>query len=229
MVKCKQQLIVSYLAKLGSIVIPMLILNTAFTQTIKRDPNPRKDEANFFYKPEYTLFDYWTDEPILPDSYGRYNIFCASNEVKTPSAFHGTAQQVANQKLYKFKNFQNCKNWCNGVIFTPGNSISHQTVYGLALSFQESNINSDSRIDSVIQLGEQSVRPQKLLNTSGISNSIKFYEKPLYLTKNVTAQQFRPKQSYKNYREEIEIVLRGLDSLSSIIKAYAIDLSTYEV
>ncbi|MFM7681500.1 MAG: hypothetical protein ACKO7P_01995 [Bacteroidota bacterium] len=87
------------------------ILNS---QNIKRDPDSRKDFANVFYKRQYTLFDLWTDEPIFPDNKGIYNIYYATNENRTPKSFSGTAIQLQDMTVYKFKNYSNCKYWCDG-------------------------------------------------------------------------------------------------------------------
>lgn len=80
----------------------------------KRDPNPRKDFANVFYNPKYTLFDLFTDEPIFPDSRGVYHIYAATNENKIPKPLKGNAQEISEATVYKFKNYKNCKAWCDG-------------------------------------------------------------------------------------------------------------------
>jgi hypothetical protein len=89
---------------------------------IKRDPDFRKDYANVFYKPQYTLFDLWSDEPIFPDGNKIYHIYYASNEDKTPKEFNGTGYQLSGYQVYKFKNYENCKNWCDGVTYKVNSS-----------------------------------------------------------------------------------------------------------
>ncbi len=84
---------------------------------INRDPDNRKDYANVFFKTQYTLFDYWSDEPIFPDENEIYHIYYATNENKTPKEFIGTAYQLSTYIAYKFSNFENCKNWCEGAIY----------------------------------------------------------------------------------------------------------------
>jgi serine/threonine protein kinase len=79
-----------------------------------RDPEPRKDRANVFYNRKYTLFDHWSDEPIFPDENGIYNIYYSTNEDKRPWSFSGTALELENKTVYKFKNYYNCKSWCDG-------------------------------------------------------------------------------------------------------------------
>jgi hypothetical protein len=81
---------------------------------IKRDPEQRKDFANVYYNPKYTLFDFLTDEPILPDSSGLYKIYYATNEDKTPRSLQGNGEEIAKHSVYKFKNFLNCNKWCTG-------------------------------------------------------------------------------------------------------------------
>lgn len=94
-----------------------LISLFAVSQTIKRDPDSRKDYANVFYKTQYTLFDLWSDEPIFPDNNKIYHIYYATNEDKTPKEFNGTAYELSTYTVYKFKNYENCKNWCDGVVY----------------------------------------------------------------------------------------------------------------
>lgn len=88
--------------------------NAKSDANVKRDPNPRKDYVNVFYNPEYTLFDFFTDEPIFPDQKGVYQIYTATNENKVPKLLKGTAQEISQVTVYKFKNYKNCKNWCDG-------------------------------------------------------------------------------------------------------------------
>lgn len=88
---------------------------------IKRDPDSRKDWANVFYKSQYTLFDLWSDEPIFVSSDGKFHIYYATNENKTPQELVATPQQVSTYSVYKFKNYENCKNWCDGKIYTNEN------------------------------------------------------------------------------------------------------------
>ncbi len=82
-------------------------------EKIKRDNSQKKDEANVFYKSQYTLFDLYTDEPIFPDSKGIYNIYYASNEEKFPRKISITAKELESFGFYKFKNLENCSKWCS--------------------------------------------------------------------------------------------------------------------
>lgn len=97
------------------VLIFALFTNFLFSQELKRDPDKRKDFANVYYKSQYTLFDLWSDEPIFPDQNGNYTIYTATNEDKTPRIFTGSSQKLSNTCcFYKFKNLENCKNWCSG-------------------------------------------------------------------------------------------------------------------
>ena len=78
-------------------------------QEIKRDPDTRKDWVNVFYKPQSTLFDLWSDEPIFVSSDGNYHIYYATNENKIPKELVASPQQVSTYSVYKFKNYENCE------------------------------------------------------------------------------------------------------------------------
>jgi hypothetical protein len=80
--------------------------------SISRDPRP-KDVANVFYDGNYTLFDLLTDEPILPNSDGEYDIWYSSNEDPSPYNIVMSKTQLSNHRYYKFKTKANCVQWCN--------------------------------------------------------------------------------------------------------------------
>lgn len=80
--------------------------------SIKRNPDSRKDYANLFFDPNYTLFDLWSDEPIFPNSNGIYNIYYATNEDKSPINFVGSASDMQSKVFgFKFKNKENLIKW----------------------------------------------------------------------------------------------------------------------
>ncbi len=86
------------------------------TQEILRNPEPRLDLANVFWKKEYTLFDFITDEPIFPISKGGktiYQIYYSSNEDPTAHFGEFTPEQLEKQLFYKFKNKENCQKFCD--------------------------------------------------------------------------------------------------------------------
>lgn len=87
-------------------------VNLCYCQT--RDPNTRKDIANVFWNPEYTLFDLFTDEPIYPQVNGKYAIWYSSNEDPIPRFKELTAEQLRVFAFYKFKSLENCRKWCDG-------------------------------------------------------------------------------------------------------------------
>ena len=87
-------------------------INAGLIYQIFRSPEAR-DIANVFYNSTYTLFDFYTDEPIFPNSDGVYTIYTATNENKTPRLRRGNPAEIK-EACYKFKNYSNCKNWCEG-------------------------------------------------------------------------------------------------------------------
>ncbi|GGC93953.1 hypothetical protein GCM10011508_21440 [Flavobacterium lutivivi] len=80
--------------------------------SIERDPRS-KDVSNVFYDPNYTLFDLLTDEPILPNSEGQYNIWYSSNEDPSPYNIVLSKNELSSHRYYKFKTKANCEQWCN--------------------------------------------------------------------------------------------------------------------
>jgi hypothetical protein len=79
--------------------------------SIARDPRS-KDVANVFYDPNYTLFDLLTDEPILPNSEGLYDIWYSSNEDPSPYNIVLSKNELSSYRYYKFKTKANCEQWC---------------------------------------------------------------------------------------------------------------------
>lgn len=77
-----------------------------------RDPRG-KELANVYYNPEYSLYDVVTDELIVPNNEGIYNIYYSSYKDPTPKSFVGNANELSNLRLWKFSNFENCKKWCD--------------------------------------------------------------------------------------------------------------------
>jgi hypothetical protein len=123
---------------------------------LKRDPDTRKDFANVFYKPQYTLFDMWSDEPILPDSKGVYNIYYATNENRTPNSFIGNSSQLQGMTVYKFKDYSNCKNWCDGVLYNVRNSktetnTNNSTTTATSTSTSTSTSSASNSVNGVNQ------------------------------------------------------------------------------
>ncbi|RZJ55994.1 MAG: hypothetical protein EOO44_01210 [Flavobacterium sp.] len=83
---------------------------------IKRNPDPRKDVANVFWKQKYTLFDFSTDEPIFPIIQNDkiiYKIYYSSNEDPKPYYGEFNPEQLEYHNYYKFKNKTNCMIFCN--------------------------------------------------------------------------------------------------------------------
>ena len=99
-----------------------------YSQEVKRNPDNRKDYANVFFNPKYTLFDYYTDEPIFPESDGNYHIYIASNENKVPNELNISENELSKLYFYKFKNYQNCKDWCEGKLFSKGDNLQSNSL-----------------------------------------------------------------------------------------------------
>jgi hypothetical protein len=90
--------------------------NHTTSPVISRNPEPRLDVANVFWKKEYTLFDLITDEPIFPISKGGktiYQIYYSSNEDPTPHFGEFTPEHLENHLFYKFKDKENCIKFCD--------------------------------------------------------------------------------------------------------------------
>ena len=94
--------------KICTVLILVFCISTAQTQ--KRSPE-KKDVANIFFDPRYTLYDYLTDEPIFPTKGGIYNIYIASNESLNPTKISGSSKIVQSYNTYKFKSLANWKKW----------------------------------------------------------------------------------------------------------------------
>jgi hypothetical protein len=62
-------------------------MHTYSQNIVKRNPLKSKEEANFYWSSDYTLFDFTTDEPIFPilkDGQLIYRIHYASKEDPRP-------------------------------------------------------------------------------------------------------------------------------------------------
>ncbi len=102
-----------YLLILATMLVTFSFANA---QSIKRDPEPRLDFANVYWKKKYTLFDLITDEPIFPIKKGGkiiYQIYYSSNEDRRPYFGEFTPEQLEKHLYYKFKNKENCMKFCD--------------------------------------------------------------------------------------------------------------------
>ena len=79
---------------------------------VKRDPR-RKDIANVFWNPKYTLFCKLTDEPISPNNEGKYDIWYSSHEDPQPYHKIFSKSELPDFLFYKFKDYETCKKWCD--------------------------------------------------------------------------------------------------------------------
>lgn len=206
------------LQKINLLFLSFLILLSTNGQTISRDPEPRKDYANVFYKTEYTLFDLWSDEPIFPSSNGIFEIYYATNEEKTPKKLTGTPSEIARSTVYKFKNYDNCLNWCKGVAYTksvnraPVNNTEQKSVV-TSLIPNSDKLSSLNDIRNYVQLlGSKSDKEISSYNLKYVHQAFDFNENPLAVTEQ------EPNASYgKPYSQEekkkLEDLLRGLEKL----------------
>jgi hypothetical protein len=89
-------------------IISFLLVSFSLTgQLVSRSPETRKDHANVFYDPKYTLFDLFSDEPIFPNNNGEYDVILSSNENKKPQRYFGNGFELSKLMMYKFKNTEN--------------------------------------------------------------------------------------------------------------------------
>lgn len=121
------------------------------SQIVKRDTKNTKDVANVFYKPEFTLFDLWSDEPISPAAGEIYSIYYATNENKTPQSFSGTAIEISKLYVYKFKNYDNCKSWCAGIAYKNTSNSQNPTTSSATNSKNSESSNQLDWDDSIKQ------------------------------------------------------------------------------
>ena len=131
---------------------------------IQREPGTRRDYANVFYNPQYTLFDFWNDEPIFPDNDGLYTIYTATEERKVPVLLIGNAYTISKELAYKFKNRLNCLNWCNNKSYSPNISIETNSI-----TQSETIQNSDISI-SEFEIYEPEKPSQTENSTSEVEN-----------------------------------------------------------
>jgi hypothetical protein len=114
----------------------ILFACTAFSQVLTRDPKHNREESNTEWKGQYTLYDYWNDEPILPDENGIYRLYydlkpvfvVTSSQIHEvfaidqPDVFRGNAAELAMLGSFcKFKNYDSWDMWRKG--YTPHSPI----------------------------------------------------------------------------------------------------------
>lgn len=197
-----------------------MLIKNANSQNITRDPNQRKDVANVFYDPKYTLFDYWSDEPIFPDTYGIYNIYYASNESKLPILFVGLSSELKKLRVYKFKNYQNCLKWCSGVVFSNENlkkditSINGEKLKSGAPITQ--TVTRTFKLDSLFQylqsIGLKSNKIQNEYNLKYLHLVYDFQNKPVNIFSNEVGLEY-DRLTRINEKAKLEIILKGLAEL----------------
>ncbi|MFN5911388.1 MAG: hypothetical protein ACK45H_08650 [Bacteroidota bacterium] len=98
-------------------ILAAYLITVAFVnaQKINRDPDPRKDFSNVFWKRKYTLFDLMTDKPIFPkekDGQKLFTIYYSSSEDPRPYKATFTESELERHLFYKFKNKRSCMKFC---------------------------------------------------------------------------------------------------------------------
>ena len=83
---------------------------TIYSQS--RDPRP-KDQANVFWNGTYPLYSLASDIQISPNNSGEYIFWGTTNEDPSPKECKLLKGQV--NTIYKFVDYQECVNFCNGV------------------------------------------------------------------------------------------------------------------
>jgi len=143
-----------------------ILVNEVSQNSISRNPDTRKDFANVFYNKQYTLFDLLTDEPIFLSEDGKFHIYIASNENKKPVEFIGNEDALKNVLMYKFKNYKNCKDWCDGIAYNNKTNSDNQNSQQnkVATKTDITNKNKTENIDPKEYFGsEQPVLSKKFL------------------------------------------------------------------
>ena len=90
-------------------------MHTYSQNIVKRNPLISKEEANFYWSSDYTLFDFTTDEPIFPilkDGQLIYRIYYASKEDPRPYSGEFNINQLEKLRFLKFKNRETCIKFC---------------------------------------------------------------------------------------------------------------------
>lgn len=82
------------------------------TSNYSRDLSQRADFANVFWDNKFSLFDLLTDELILPDINGNYNIWYSTNENPTVNSITLSSKNPISY-VYKFKTKESCQRWCD--------------------------------------------------------------------------------------------------------------------
>lgn len=212
------------------VLISLLFHFQGISQVINRDPETRKDVANVFYKPQYTLFDLRSDEPILPQKDGKYHIYYASNEVKTPSLFVGSASELKGLIQYKFKDFESCKLWCDGIPFIANSEkTSSNTQINNTNQSAGSSASTDSIFKFLVTLGKDWNKPVRQYDTVGIHNQFFLLEEGCPLVIKPELVMKNSKQNGLEYLNEMDFFLKGLDSIGAYVSNMEKELSSYKI
>ncbi len=204
------------------------------SQEVKRSPEKSKRMANHLYQIEYTLFDVWSDEPIFPQEDGRYHIYTASAHNLTPKPFIGSASELARFGNFKFKNLENCKYWCNAIPFNSDSLKKNSGYVSTDLNSQTTFIEPegsltfvDSIYKALLDLGKIWNKPLNEYDTVGIHNQFYFSEKGGPLTSKSELGKLNSDRSGIDYKNELDLFLKGLDVIVDHISNLEKEISTY--
>jgi uncharacterized protein (TIGR02145 family) len=179
-------------------VTERLVLNLTYTENniptsvLNNRSSGSKDWSNVYYNQKYTLFDLWSDEPILPDGNGVYHIWTASNESKVPIQVDINSSEISTNTYYKFKNYSNCKNWCDNIAYSESTPIQTRL-----------KVNANQTFKQVV-IGEQTWMKENL-NISYFSNGDVIPQAKSKEEWENAAQQGRPAWCYYDFNEKNDI------------------------
>lgn len=94
-------------------------------QSLTRDPNYTREEANKEWNGNYTLYDFWNDNPILPDEKGIYKFYYDLTpkyiitdtkiyevfSIDKPESVRGTIEEIKELGLSEFCKFESYWTW----------------------------------------------------------------------------------------------------------------------
>lgn len=107
------------------IIFLLVICSYSTAQSLTRDPLKVREEANKDWNGKYTLYDFWNDNPILPDAQGIYKFYYdlkpqyivtdtkihEIHAIDKPESFRGTIAEMNNLGLSGFCKFESYWTW----------------------------------------------------------------------------------------------------------------------
>ena len=107
------------------IIFLLVICSYSTAQSLTRDPLKVREEANKYWNGKYTLYDFWNDNPILPDAQGIYKFYYdlkpqyivtdtkiyEIHAIDKPESFKGTIAEMNNLGISGFCKFESYWTW----------------------------------------------------------------------------------------------------------------------